>query len=317
MYSTSVHNLPPISPSQETSFLWWRHSFYRLRWKQWHIKWLELSDKLPANSDAGPAGALSRLGEVHCDRDVALRLAFFVASEKPATKSELAGDNKRQQRIKRKLKQAQARLSKAGAYLREREALSKVASDDKSQQRSARKVAQAQNQIQNAALELERALSEVSLIFVKREDIDSLRALADTARPENVDFLKTLIHMCNREIEILLWPRAVEPPPGHELFTLVAYVTACSGAPHFALVTDLLAVAHQAYNLMRPATDGPTEPPTQEAIEKQVQRFRKLKLESGEDSILPDEIAESTAQRAKSGELSRELLTWYPAQALP
>jgi hypothetical protein len=66
---------------------------------------------------------------------------------------------------------------------------------------------------------------------------------------------------------------------------------------------------------MRPATDGSTEP-TQDAIEKQVQRFRKLELEPELDSIQPELIEESTAQRAKSGELRRELLSCYPNQAL-
>jgi len=259
---------------------------------------------------------LRRLQEVNCDPDVALRLAFLVASEKPATKSELAGDSERQQRIKRKLKQAGARLSKAEASGQEREALSKVASDDRGQQRSTRKVAQAQNHIENAALELERALSEISLIFIKREDIHSLKMLSDTVKPENIASLKRLIYMCSCEIETLLWPRAVELPPGHELFTLVSYVSTYCVEP-FPLMIDLLAVAYEAYDLVRSATDGTTEPLSRDAIEKRVQRFRKLKLQPGKDSILPGLIAESTAQRAKSGELRRELLTCYPNQVLP
>jgi hypothetical protein len=306
LYSSSMQNLPPISQGPEKSFLWWRHPLYRLRWQQWHASWLELADTTPASYEQSPTDVLRRLKEVDCDPDVALRLAFLVASRKPATKSELAGDNERQQRIKRKLKQARARLLKAEACGQEQEALSKIASDDMGQQRSTRKVAQAQNHIEKAALELELALSEVSLIFIKHEDIDSLRTLSDTVEPENVDSLKRLIYICSCEIETLLWPRAVELAPGHELFTLVSYVTACSGDPQFAIVTDLLAVARQAYDLMRPASDGPTEPPTQDAIEKQVQRFRKL------DSIQPELIEEYTAQRAKSGELRHELLICYP-----
>lgn len=317
LYSSSMQNLPPSSEGPEKSYLWWRHPFYRLRWKQWRLNWRRLAGRSPDGHEKGPAGVLRSLEEVRCDPDVALRLAFLVASRKPATKSELAGDNERQQRIKRKLSQAQDHLSRAEAHWQEQAAQLKIAGDAKRRQRSARKAAQVQNQIQKAVLELERALSEILLIFIEREDIDSLRTLGDTVRPENVDLLKNLIYMCSLEIEILLWPHAVELPAGHELFTLVSYVTACSGDPHFALVTELLAVAYQAYDPMRPATDGITERPTQEAIEKQVQRFRKLKLESGEDSILPDEIAESTAQRVRSGELRRELLTWYPAQALP
>jgi hypothetical protein len=312
LYSSSMQNLPPSNLGPEKSFLWWRHPFYRLRWQQWHASWSELADTTPASHEQSPTDVLHRLKEVHCDPDVALRLAFLVVSRKPATKSELAGDNERQQRIERKLKQARARLSKAEACGQEQEALSKIASDDMGQRRSTRKVAQAQNHIEKATLELELAFSEVSLIFIKHEDIDSLRTLSDTVRPKNVDSLKRLIYMCSLEIEILLWTHAVELAPGHELFTLVSYVTACSGDPHFVLVTDLLAVAHQAYDLKRPATDGPTEPPTQDAIEKQVQRFRRLKLESGDDSIQPELIEESTAHRAKSGELRRELLSCYP-----
>jgi hypothetical protein len=245
LYSSSVQHLSPSSLSPEKSLLWWRHPFYRLRWQQWHTSWLELADTIPANYEKGPTGVLRRLKEVHCDPDVALRLAFLVASQKPATKSELAGDNKRRQRIKRKLEQAWGRLSKAEACGREQEALSKVANDYKGRQRIRDKVGQAQNHIEQAALELERALSEISLIFIKREDIHSLRTLSDTVKPENVASLKRLIYMCSCEIETLLWPRAVELAPGHELFTLVSYFTACSGEPHFSLVTDLLAVAHE------------------------------------------------------------------------
>jgi hypothetical protein len=311
-----MQNLPPISQGPEKSFLWWRHPFYRLRWQQWHASWLELADTASASYEPSSTDVLRRLEEVRCDPDIALRLAFLVASQKPTTKSELAGDNERQQRIKRKLKQARARLSKAEARGQEQEALPKIASDDMGRPPSTHKVTEAQNDIEKAALELELALSEVSLIFVKREDIDSLRTLYDAVRPKNVYSLRRLMYMCSCEIEALLWPHAVELAPGHELFTLVSYVTACSGGPHFALVTDLLAVAHQAYDLMRSATDSPTEPPTQDAIEKQVQRFRKLKLKSGEDSIQSELIEESTGHRAKSGELRRELLSCYPDHTL-
>jgi hypothetical protein len=311
-----VRSLPLSSASNnDRSLLWWRHPFYRLRWRQWHAIWLELDEATPASHEQSPAGVLRRLKKAHCDPDVALRLAFLVASQKPATKSELAGDNERQQRIKRKLTQARRRLSKAEGCLREKEALSKIASDDQGQQRIASKAAQARNHIGKAAIELEGALWEVPLIFIKREDIHSLRTLSNTIKSENVDSLKRLVYLCSCEVETSLWPRAVELAPGHELFTLVSYVTTCSGKPHFSLVTDLLVVAHQAYDLMRPATDGSTEP-TQDAIEKQVQRFRKLELEPELDSIQPELIEESTAQRAKSGELRRELLSCYPNQAL-
>ncbi|HEY6372322.1 MAG TPA: hypothetical protein VIX37_17230 [Candidatus Sulfotelmatobacter sp.] len=298
------------------SLLWWRHPFFRLRWKQWHIKWLELADEPEANDPGGFEDVLVRLKEAGCDPDVALRLAFLEASQKPATKSELAGDNKRQQRVKRKLTQSRNHLWKAMALGLERAAQSEFAKSDTRQRRITRKVGQVRNHILKVTLELEQALSEISLIFIKPEDVEALKAMADVTDTQRVISLRNLAQMCDHEIEALNWSRAVELPPGHELFTLVSYLTACSGEPHFPLVTDLLAVAHQAYDLMLPATDSSTEPPTQDAIEKQVQRFRKLKLESGEDSILPEVIAEFTAQRAKSGELRRELLGCYPDQSL-
>jgi len=121
-------------------------------------------------------------------------------------------------------------------------------------------------------------------------------------KPDNVDSLQRLVFMCNHEIHTLLWSPAIELSPGHELFTLVSYVKACSGEPNFPLVTDLLAVVYQVYR---------RRPPTRDAIEKQVQRFGKLR------SPQPEFIEESTQQRAKSGELRQELLTVYPDQALP
>src|ERR1019366_10062061 len=99
--------------------------------------------------------------------------------------------------------------------------------------------------------------------------------------------LRTLAAMCSHEIETLLWPRALELPPGHELFTLVAYVKSCSGNPNYALVTDLLRV------LYRVNGQGA---PTQEAITKQVERFRKL------DSIYPELIEADTLRKTQSGE---------------
>lgn len=192
---------------------------------------------------------LGRLTENNCDPEVALRLAFLEASHKPATQSELAKDNERQQRIRRKLDQSRRRLLKT-------------------------------------ALELEQAAADLELIFIKPEDIGSLRALAE---------------MCSHAIETLLWSHALELPPGHELFTLAAYVNACSGKPNRSLVTDLLAVVYCAYG---------RKPPTQDAIEKQVQRFRKP------GSIIPELIEDTTSQWEKSGELRKDLLTYYPDQTL-
>lgn len=310
LYSSSVQNLPPINLNQETSFLWWRHPFYRLRWKQWHIKWLELAGTTPASHEDSPAGVVARLKEVHCDPDVAMRLAFLVASEKPATKSELVGQNARQQHIKRKLSQARNYLRKAAFGLMNA-ALPELATEH---EKIASKLAQSRSYLRKAAGELELALSDVPLIFIKPTDVESLKALIEMTNPQDVAVWKRLQDLagsCDHEIVTLLWPRAIELHPGHELFTLESYFSACSGDPHFSLVTDLLAVANEAYDLGRSSTDGTTEPLTQDAIEKKVQRFRKV------DSIQPGLIEESTAQRAKSGELRRELLACYPDQALP
>ena len=68
-----------------------------------------------------------------------------------------------------------------------------------------------------------------------------------------------------------------------------------------SLVTDLLAVVYCAYG---------RKPPTQDAIEKQVQRFRKP------GSIIPELIEDTTSQWEKSGELRKDLLTYYPDQTL-
>jgi len=230
---------------KKESFLWWRHQFYQSRWKEWHAKWLELVRKTPAEREGGPARMLGQLTEIHCDADVALRLAFLEAHHKPATQSELAKETKRQQRVKRKLNQSRKRLLEA-------------------------------------ALLLEQASADAPLIFIQPEKIGSSRTLAD---------------MCAHEIETLLRPRALELPPGHELFTLVAYVKSCSGNPNYALVTDLLSVVYEANGWRAP---------TQDAITKQVQRFRKLGL------IIPELIEENTSQKERSGQLKKDLLTYYP-----
>ena len=226
-------------------FLWWRHEFYRSRWKVWRAKWLELVSNTPAGYKGDPVAVLGNLKEIKCDPDVALRLAFLEASHKPATQSKLAKKNTRQQSIRRKLDQSRKRLLKT-------------------------------------ALELEQAASDLQLIFIKPEEIDSLRTLAE---------------MCRHEIETLLWSHELELPPGHELFTLAAYVNACSGKPNHSLVMELLDVVYCAYGRM---------PPTKDAIEKHLQRFRKP------GSIIPELIEDTTSQRGKSGDLRKDLLTYYP-----
>ena len=77
------------------SLLWWRHPFFRLRWGQWHTNWRKLASVAGAHDLGGVTHVLSQLAQANCDPDVALRLAFLEASQKPTAKSELAGDNKR------------------------------------------------------------------------------------------------------------------------------------------------------------------------------------------------------------------------------
>jgi hypothetical protein len=314
LYSSSVQNLPSSSPGPDKSLLWWRHPFYRLRWQQWHVKWLELADTTPASRQKGPAGVLRSLREAGCDPDVSLRLAFLVASEKPTGRSELAGDNERQQRIKRKLGQARDHLSKAAFGLMEA-ALPEIAILNKKLAR--RKLTQSQSHILKAGVELKFVLSEVHPIFFKPEDVDSLKGLADMTDPQDPAQwmrLQDFAWICDHEIETLLWPPTIELPSHHELFTLVSYFKACSGDSLPELMTDLLVVAHEVYELIQP---GLTQPLTQDAIENRIKRFRKLKVEPGQDSTLPKWIEESTAQKAKSGELRSALLAYYPDQALP
>jgi len=293
---TSADAKPPAAQERE-SFLWWRHPFYRSKWKQWNVNWHKITDKIPANQERGPAGVMRRLKEAHCDPDVALRLAFLEASDKPTAQSELAKDNKRQQHIKRKLSQCRSRLSKAILALRSG-CLLQEGTGSKDRQPVKSKLDQYRNHVRNAADELDEARKDVSLVFIKPKDIESLKALANSVNFENVvDPLGKMIQMCNHELEVLLWPHTVELHSGHELFTLASYVKGCSGEPNFPLVFDLLCLVCEAHG---------RKTPKQDAIEKQVERFGKL------HSIQPELIAESTAHRAKSGELRRELMTWYP-----
>lgn len=283
--------------AKKESLLWWRHPFYRSRWKQWHTKWLELADRMPANLKASPANLIARLRKAQCDPEVALRLAFLEASYKPATQSQLAKDNQRQQRLNRKLGPSRDKLWKA--MLRLAQVTAGTEGGDTKEPRTKRKLDRYRKHILKAALELDEVLLDVPLIFVTLADIDSLRAMSDTIKPENLDSLKELVENCNHEIQTLLWPRAVELASGHELFTLVPYIKACCGEPNFPLATDLLKAVYEAYGRW---------PPSREAIEKQVERFSKMK------SIQPEVIEDSTLKRANSGELRQDWLACYPDQ---
>jgi len=122
----------------------------------WHKSWLKLADEIPAKHTDSPADMLSRFTEVHCDPDVILRLAFLEASHKPSTQAELAKDNKRQQRIKRKLGQSRSHLWKAMGTLAQ-VTQSIPAKDNKGQRHIERKVSQYRKHVLKAALELEQA----------------------------------------------------------------------------------------------------------------------------------------------------------------
>jgi hypothetical protein len=291
---SSAQKETPVEATKE-SLLWWRHPFYRSRWKQWRANWRKLA-RMPANYEASPADLIARLRKAECDPDVALRLAFLEASHKPTTQSQLAKDNQRQQRLKRKLRQGRDKLWKAMLKLVQ---LTAGREGGDTREHRTQKVDGYRKHILNAALELEEALLDVPLIYVTQASVDSLRAMSDSIRLENVDSLKRLVDSCNHELETLLWPRAVELAPGHELFTLVSYVRACSGEPNFPLITDLLQAVYEAYGRLSRS---------REAIEKQAERFADMK------SIQPEVIEDSTIKRANSGELRQELLACYPGQ---
>lgn len=297
--TVSSTNKKTLAEAKKQRHLWWRHPFYRTSWDQWRVNWQKLADRVQANIENGPAGVLRSLKDAHCDPDVALRLAFLEASHKPATQSELVKDNARQQYLRRKLSQSRGHLRKALVALAQLTPCN-FQKGNKKKRRINRKPDEYRNHVLKAARELERALSDIPLIFISRADILSLRTMSDAVKPENVTALKSLVDMCTHEGETLLWPRAVELAPGHELFTLVSYVKACSGGPNFPLVTDLLNFVYAAHG-QRSAS--------REAIEKQVERFAKL------NSIQPALIEDSTRQRANSGELRQELLACYPDQS--
>jgi hypothetical protein len=296
LYSAGVQDLPPNSAGTEKSLLWWGNPYYRARWKPWHASWRKLKDRIPANQNASPADVIARLKQAQCDPDVAVRLAFLEACHKPATPSELAKDNKRQQKLKRKLGQARDHLWKAMLALAELTgSISK--NDNAKKVRADRKTDSYRSHVLGAAAELETALSEMQLVFVTPVDIRLLRKTSESISVENLDMLKGLVEMCNHALEVLLWSHAVEPDPGHELYSLVSYVKACSGAPDFPLVTDLLDAVYKAHERW---------PPTRDAIEKQAERFSKA------HSFQAEEIERSTLERVKSGALRQELLAWYP-----
>ena len=260
-----MQDLSPNSAGTKKSLLWWRHPYYRAKWKPWHASWRKLKDRIPANQNASPADVIERLEKAHCDPDVAVRLAFLEACHKPAIPSELAKDNRRQQKLKRKLGQARHHLWKAML------ALAKLTGSisqnhNKKKVRADRKTDHYRSHVEEAAAELEKALSEMQLIFITPPDIQLLRETSESITAENLGVLKRLVDRCNHALEVLQWSRAVEPNLGHELFSLVSYIKACNGAPDFPLVTDLLNAVYKAHERW---------PPTRGAIEKQVERFSK------------------------------------------
>ena len=285
-----------IAGERAKSLIWWQNPFYRTRWLQWHAGWSKLHDTVSATEENGPEGVLRRLKEAHCDPDVALRLAFFVASQKPTAKSRLSGDNRKQQDIKRKLDQAGRHLCKAAFGLMEA-ALPENAKLN--QKRVRRKLAQCHNYILKAANKLQASILMFPTLFIKPEAVDSLRAIDIAANCRDVALwmrLQNLAAACDHEVEALLWPRTPELPLYHELFALASYVKVCCGKCNYALVDDLLILAYEAYDTDAPASE----------IKDTVKRFRKL------DSILPGDIEEYTAKRAQSGKLRHDLLTYYP-----
>jgi hypothetical protein len=229
---------------------WWRHPFYRSRWKKWHENWRKRLSSSPNTREDNPRALLDKLSGSGCDPEIAVRLAFLVASHKPATQSELTKDTRRQQRIKRKLKQAGQKL------------------------------------LDSARL-LEEVSSDFRLVFISEEQI---AAVDHTVR------------MCAHEYELLLEPRALELPGGHELFTMVEYVKVSTGQSHLQLMTDLLGHVYSAERQRGPTID---------AVSKQVQRFKRP------GSILNEVIHEYMIKSVNSGALKKDLLAILPGTVLP
>jgi hypothetical protein len=238
------------SSTEKRSLLWWRHEYYRSRWKQWYENWRKLLCNSPATGEDSPRTVLDKLSSLGGDPEIAVRLAFLVASHKPLTQSELAKDTRRQQRLRRKLRQAGQRL------------------------------------LDSARL-LEEAANDFPLIFIGPEQINAATHIAQ---------------LCGHEFSELLEPRALELPSGHELFTLSCYVKAATGKQNHKLVTDLLDIVYRADR---------QRGPTQDSLEKQVQRFASM------DSIYPDEINEDTSKRVNSGELKEDFLACFPGEIFP
>jgi hypothetical protein len=165
-------------------------------------------------------------------------------------------------------------------------AQSELAKDTKRQQRIKRKLQQSQKRFLDSARLLEELSGEFPLIFIT---------------PEHVRAARITAQLCAYEVEVLLEPRALELPTGHELFTLIAYVKACSAKPNYELVTALLKLVYEA---------GHQHLPSKDAISKHPQRFAP-------GTNYPDLINETTAARARSGELRKDLIACFPGQVLP
>lgn len=249
---------------------------------------------------------LQKLQKVHCDPDVALRLAFFVASRKPVSKSELSGDNERHQRVKRKLSQARNHLLTAARAFIDL-GLPEIAKGKKRPKQH--RLTQSHSHVQKAEVELQRAMLEMPLIFIQQEDINALKTKADLTtlgKLGALKYLQKLASMCDYEMETLLWPRVLELPPHYELVMLVSYIKNCSGKAHYSLVADLLAEADGACDLVRSVIGNPTEPLTENAIDKRIGQVKEFY------SFGPEQIEHHMARWANSGDMRRDLLTLYP-----
>jgi hypothetical protein len=81
--------------------------------------WVVYARDTPADHQGSPAKVVDELAGIHCDPEVALRLAFLEVSHRPRAQSVLAKDTPRQQRIKRKLRQARKKVLDAAQLLEE------------------------------------------------------------------------------------------------------------------------------------------------------------------------------------------------------
>jgi hypothetical protein len=108
-----------VSISNRFSRIWWGKTFYRERWSKWRENWQKLLSNSPATGKTSPRKLLDDLTAKRCDPEIAVRLAFLVASHKPLAQSELSKDTKRQQSLRRRLKQAGQRLLDSARLLEE------------------------------------------------------------------------------------------------------------------------------------------------------------------------------------------------------